>query len=110
MVLSVCSAAANNLGLVQGIGDNQFAPNANIVRQDMAVIIKNILDKTGRTSGAAGAEPFGDENDIRSYALDAVNTLKAEKIVNGDQNNNFNPLANTTRAEAAVIIYNVLSK
>lgn len=103
-------AAANNLGLVQGIGDNQFAPNANIVRQDMAVIIKNILDKTGRTSGAAGAEPFGDENDIRSYALDAVNTLKAEKIVNGDQNNNFNPLANTTRAEAAVIIYNVLSK
>ena len=62
------------------------------------------------TSGAAGAEPFGDENDIRSYALDAVNTLKAEKIVNGDQNNNFNPLANTTRAEAAVIIYNVLSK
>lgn len=103
-------AAANNLGLVQGIGDNQFAPNANIVRQDMAVIIKNILDKTGCTSGAAGAEPFGDENDIRSYALDAVNTLKAEKIVNGDQNNNFNPLANTTRAEAAVIIYNVLSK
>ena len=68
------------------------------------------LDKTGRTSGDAGAEPFGDENDIRSYALDAVNTLKAEKIVNGDQNNNFNPLANTTRAEAAVIIYNVLSK
>ena len=48
--------------------------------------------------------------EITGYALDAVNTLKAEKIVNGDQNNNFNPLANTTRAEAAVIIYNVLSK
>lgn len=103
-------AAASNLGLVQGVGENEFAPDTNIKRQDMAVIIKNILDTTEHSGYTEGTKPFDDENEVSGYALDAVNALRAEGIVNGDENNNFKPLAQTTRAEAAVIIYNMLNK
>lgn len=101
-------AAASNLGLVHGISDTEFAPDENIKRQDMAVIVKNILENKGYSNSGDDVSAFADENDISDYAVSAVNTLKKAGIVNGDEDNNFKPLDRTTRAEAAVIVYNVI--
>lgn len=103
-------AAASGLGLIEGVGDNMFGPERNITRQDMAVIIQRILKNTGKITGAAEAASFSDEAQVSDYALPAVKLLRAEGIVNGDDNNNFNPMAEATRAESAVIIYNMLGK
>lgn len=103
-------AAASNLGIVNGIGDNQFGPELNIKRQDMAVIINNIFAAMGRTANKDDAAAFNDQAQVSEYAQDAVKMMRAAGIVNGDDGNNFNPQSEATRAESAVIIYNTLSK
>lgn len=103
-------AAASNLGIINGIGDNQFGPELNIKRQDMAVIINNIFAAMGRTADKTQAAAFNDQAQVSEYAQDAVKMMRAAGIVNGDDGNNFNPQSEATRAESAVIIYNTLSK
>ena len=51
---------------------------------------------------------FDDESEFSDYAKAPVSALKNAGIVNGVGDNKFNPKGNATRAEAAVIIYNML--
>ena len=51
---------------------------------------------------------FDDDSLIADYAKDSVYALKENGIING-YDNSFNPVNNLTRAEAAVLINNVLS-
>ena len=53
---------------------------------------------------------FSDDSDIASYAKDAVYTLKDMGIVSGTGEGNFEPKRIMTRAEAAVVISNLITK
>ena len=86
--------------IIQGIGDGRFGIGSNITRQDMAVIAANVSGLNGKPK-----KRFIDEAEISAYALDAVNALSAAGIINGDENFAFNPKNNSTRAEAAKIVY-----
>ena len=50
------------------------------------------------------AKVFHDESEIAIYARNAVNTLVKSGIINGDENGNFRPADNATRAEAAKML------
>lgn len=86
--------------IIQGIGGGKFGIGSNITRQDMAVIAANVSGLKGKPE-----KSFIDEDEISEYALDAVNALSAAGIINGDENFAFNPHKNSTRAEAAKIVY-----
>lgn len=94
-------------GIIQGY-DGRFNPNANITREDAALIIYRLSSKLGKNY--IGSANFGDVNDVSLYALTAVMGLGNAGIVNGDSNMNFNPKNNLTRAEAAQLIYNFIAK
>lgn len=102
-------AAAVNDGIITGISEKAFAPEQNITRQDMAVIIYRIADKRGMDFGG-NAKTFSDSADIADYAVDAIEKLSAAEIMNGDENNMFCPTENVTRAQAAKAIYNLMKK
>lgn len=98
------SAYQNNI--TSGYDDGTFKPNNNITREDMATMIF-------RTAGYAdsGIEPsFADADEISDYAKPAVATLNQKGIINGVGENKFAPKAFATRAQAAQIIYNYLTK
>ncbi|MDO4541349.1 MAG: S-layer homology domain-containing protein [Bacillota bacterium] len=96
-------------GITNGVSADSFDPNANITRQDMAVMIarfakvRNIDLDLGSRSAA-----FGDDSEIAEYAKDAVYAMKSAGIFNGKGNNKFEPRANATRAEAAKIIHKLM--
>ncbi len=94
-------------GLVNGLGDGNFGIGRNITRQDMAVMMYRVGEKLGYFSSMPAQKPFEDSNEIASYAITAVNSLRANGIINGDDKNRFNPQKFATRAEAAQIIYNM---
>ncbi len=94
-------------GIIQGY-DGSFSPNANITREDAALIIYRLSSKLGKNY--IGSANFGDINDVSLYALTAVMGLGNAGIVNGDSNMKFNPKNNLTRAEAAQLIYNFIGK
>ena len=94
-------------GIVKGIDNNKFGVGLNITREDMAVMLFNALNKKGlklTTADSAGINLDG----ASDYAVEAILALAKAGIVHGDGNGNFNPKSNTTRAEAAVIVYNAL--
>ncbi len=94
-------------GLINGIGNGIFGVGSNITRQDMAVMMYRVGEKLKYFSLSPTNYPFNDSGLIAPYAIKAVNTLREQGIVNGDNMGNFNPTSNATRAEAAQIIYNM---
>lgn len=104
--------AAKQIGLVSGKSESLFGVGENITRQDAAVILYNAL-KISKPELAQNNEIerllFNDSDDISSYAIHSVSVLNKLGVLNGDDNGCMKPLANTSRAEAAVMINKVLS-
>ena len=55
-------------------------------------------------------EKYNDDSSIANWAKEAVKKVGQAGIMLGDENNNFNPRANLTRQEAAVIIERLLER
>ena len=97
---------AKALGLAGGVGDNNFMPESNITRQDMAVLVYRFLNSEGLIEGfnTANYEEFTDGEEIRDYARNPVSALTEMKILKGYEDGSFQPYGLVTRAETAVVI------
>lgn len=101
---------AYNLGIIQGVSEGKFAPNALITRQDMAVMVVRAANVCGVTlPEIEELIVFADEAQIADYAKSAVTALQRANVINGVSDTEFAPLENATRAQAAQILYNVLA-
>ncbi len=100
-------AIARNTGIVNGIGDNKYAPRNTITRQDMMVIVYRALTTLGVELEIADVN-YPDFEDVAEYACDAVSALISAGLVNG-KNGRIAPLDYTTRAEIAVLINRILN-
>ena len=76
-----------------------------VTRQDMAVMILRVL----KAEEAAGASGFTDDSEISDYAKPAVTALKKLGVISGTNEGKFNPKAVMIRAEAAVVINNIIN-
>ncbi|MDO5310611.1 MAG: S-layer homology domain-containing protein, partial [Clostridia bacterium] len=102
--------AAAALGIVNGQSKNLFGVGQTITRQDMAVIVYKAAAYSGIELG--GIEAYGeftDDADISEYAAEAVYKLMAAGIINGVGDGRFAPLDSATRAEAAKLVYSLLT-
>lgn len=103
-------AWASDQGVVNGSqikdGSMKFDPNANITRQDMAVILSRYLTKVEKTTLATpnAAVTFADQGKIASYASFAVKNMQQAGIINGKTTTTFAPVDSATRAEAGKMI------
>lgn len=93
--------ALSRQGAVSGYDDGSFHPNDSIKRQDMAVILYNILNSYG--ADMSQTADFNDEALIGAYAQEAVSRLAGAGVISGSDGN-FNPQDNLTRAEAVTVI------
>ena len=104
---------AKRLGLVSGVGNNLYLPEAPITRQDMLVILYSVLEKLGQLpkeiNVSKSFDEFNDTGDISKYAVKAVKLFVESGIVKGD-GTNLRPKTNSTRAETAQVLYNLLLK
>jgi|GEM_PF-6048219 Listeria/Bacterioides repeat len=100
---------ANENGIASG-ADGKFNPNADITRQDMAVMLNRYVENVVKADLAAttNAVEFADETEVADYAKTAVTTMQQAGIIAGKGNNEFMPKANATRAEAAKMIASVM--
>lgn len=96
---------ASRQGLVTGYGDGTFGTDDPVSREQIAAI----LWRYAGSPQAQDAQGFSDESAISAYAADAVDWARANGIVNGKENNTFDPQGNATRAEVATILRNYLT-
>ncbi len=99
---------AYHLGVVSGISEDKFGVGQNITRQDMAVMAFKALLAAGNAYQGA-VLTFADRDTVAPYAESAISVMSANKMIGGYPDNTYRPLANSTRAEAAQIIYNILT-
>jgi len=99
-------AAGVNAGLVNGISEDAFGVGTNIARQDMAVMILRVMNSKNINVNVSDNK-FADDADISDYAKVAVYVVRSSGIIEGYENN-FNPKASLTRAEAATVIIKLL--
>ena len=96
--------AAQN-GIVEGVTATTFAPDTNINREQMAVIMANYAKKLGYTvPKTLEAVTFVDNASISSWAKDAVRAMQQAGILAGKTNNRFDPAGTATRAEVATVL------
>lgn len=101
---------AYDKGIVKGRGNNLFAPNDAITREEMAVMLSNyikykgiVLDKNKLENTA-----FSDEATISPWAKTSVLEMQQYGLVSGVGNNTYAPKNNANRASVAQILRNLV--
>ncbi|MDD6307905.1 MAG: S-layer homology domain-containing protein [Clostridia bacterium] len=103
--------AGKAAGVLKGIGDNFFAPDALVTRQDAMVIAARILAAVSKYYGngkLADLKDFSDSAQIAEYAKGAVANMVMAGFIRGNADGTINPLGNMTRAEAAVMTSRII--
>lgn len=100
-------AYAYSLGVVNGVGNQIFAPNQKVTRQEMTVMMRNVLKVLGYVQGSSPRASFSDRNKMAPWALDAIDYCSSKGIINGMGDGRFAPLANATREQAFKLVDNL---
>ena len=89
-------------GITQGTGNNKFSPNSTITREQVAAFTVRYFDAYGISypENTVNTLPK-DIKQISPWAQEAVLKLWKAGLLKGDNQGNFNPKSNATRAEAA---------
>ncbi len=107
-------AAAVKSGLVNGREEGKFDPNGKITRAEMATIAARALQAVNGVKVTADVDSalknFDDAKAIHDSLKAGVALSVGQGIVVGEEGNKFNPNADSTRAQAAVVIYRLLNK
>ncbi len=99
--------ALASLGIVGGVNDTDFAPEQNITREQIAVILSRALKLEEPIDSMA---VFVDDDSISDWAYSDVYKVLNAGYMKGDETGSFNPLASATRAEVATVIYRLHSQ
>ena len=93
-------------GIVQGLGNQQFAPDRAITREEIAVIFANFAKATGyKLPVTRTATTYADASSIGSAYKAAVTTMQQAGIMMGGTGGKFNPKASATRAEVSSMLH-----
>ena len=101
-------SSAYELGIVSGVSETKFGIGRNITRQEMAVMIMQALKNYKDIQDEREDVGFSDEADIDEWAKEAVSKLYRAGIMSGSGDGNFAPKNVATRAQAAVVVYNLI--
>ena len=106
---AVAWAAAN--GIVTGVSDTTFAPDAAITRESLAVILYRYAAMNEQAQGEKGdLTAFADGASVSDWAVDAMAWAVGEGILTGKSGNTLDPQGTATRAEVATILMRFCQK
>lgn len=98
---------AQQNGIVKGYSETEFAPDENILREQIAAIMHRYATYKGTAPEGAWAIrlDYSDLAEIEEYAVEGAMYCKLKGIMQGKEDNNFAPKDNATRAETAAILH-----
>lgn len=96
---------ARQAGYISGYEDNTFRPDKSISRQEVAKILCLIMELEEKGNRLS---EFDDYNRVSNWSKSYINAVLEAKYFNGYPDNTFKPLNNVKRAEAVVILNNII--
>lgn len=92
---------ARRYNIISGIGNNQFAPDKPMTRQEIAVMLNNYFSYTASGQQA----PFSDvSSESNPWSYTAIYALSENKIITGYPDGRYGPQFNVTRAEMTALL------
>ena len=101
-------SSAYEAGIVSGVSETEFGVGKPITRQEMAVMISRALRIYKEMPDMREKTEFTDKNEIADWAKDDVDTLYCKGIMSGMGDGAFEPRSGATRAQAALVVYNLI--
>ena len=100
---AVAWAAAN--GVINGVSETSFAPNAPVTREQLAAILYRYAQLKGYDVTASGSlNGYADASQTSSYAVAAMQWANAEGLISGISSTVLDPQGSATRAQVATIL------
>ncbi|WP_432402880.1 S-layer homology domain-containing protein [Wukongibacter sp. M2B1] len=101
--------AAYESRYINGRSSEAFDPNGKITREEMAVVVSNILSKKldEEINGDDKVKALEDKEDISGWARDAINKVINLGIIEATKDLRINPQEELTREQTSVILYRV---
>lgn len=100
--------AVYKAGLVSGTGNGKFAGTQPLTREQIAVICVNALGVDANGKGASLG--FTDSSSISPWAKDYVAAALEYKLMTGNPDGSFDPLANASRQQMALVTSKFIAK
>ncbi|MCT4686320.1 S-layer homology domain-containing protein [Vallitalea sp.] len=101
---------ANAVGIINGIGNGVFAPEAPITRQEMSIMMSRTLDSMNIDYYKGdGILSVVDKASVANWAVSGVDFAFENGFMKGN-GTNFKPLANTPIEQAVIIVNRVFKK
>lgn len=99
-------AWVNEHGIIYGVGNETFAPDNPVTREQLALILSNYAKVKGYNTQSQGIDlkSYADYSSISSWALDGMDWAVNSGLISGKVANTLAPTDNTTRAEVATIM------
>lgn len=103
--------AASAAGIVSGIGNNKFDPNATTNREQIATMMARastyLKTLTGKdlTPKAADISKFSDKGQVSAWAADGVGLLAANGIMKGTSDTTLSPKQSCTVEQSILLVY-----
>ena len=98
--------AAKN-GIVSGIGGGQFAPNADITREQFATMLHRYAAHMDYDMSTGSLDGFPDAGTVSDWAADAMSWAVHHELIQGD-GGRLNPRGTATRAQCATILMRLI--
>lgn len=97
-------SAAN--GVVNGMGNGTFLPNANVTREQLAVMLHRYATSYANLENTSSGDltRFTDRRAVSSWAEEGLTWAVGVGILNGDDRGALNPGASASRAETATMM------
>lgn len=102
---------AYSIGVIGGLGDFTIEPNQEINREQMAAMIMRTYAYTqGVEESSLDSVPLAtkDADQVSDWAKKSVELAYQYELMTGYPDGSFAPLSNTTRAEAVIVIQNLM--
>jgi hypothetical protein len=101
--------AAASANLVSGMGNSLFAPDTLITREQMAVMVAKALGDKVPSTDNSELNAFNDKSSVSSWAMSGMCKAIKAGIISGMTADTLAPQADATRAQAAEMIFKLLT-
>ncbi|MDO4563260.1 MAG: S-layer homology domain-containing protein [Clostridia bacterium] len=91
------------LGMLRGIGENLFAPDVYITREQAAAIIVRAKSSVWQKTASA-SEAFSDADSISWWFTEEIDIAYSNNLITGFEDGTYRPQNYTTRAEACTLL------
>lgn len=105
-------SAAKRLGITSGVGNNMFAPEKEVTRQEMFTLVYKTLkslDELPTVDVVKDLTDFKDAENVSDYANEAMTFFVKTGVISGS-NGNLLPVDKASRAQFVQILFNIMTK